>query len=40
MHKILINNGYKYNDIKFEHTHILKQLINKINKNKLDRKFK
>ena len=39
MHDILINNGYKYNEIKDMHTHTLKQLINRINNDKMARKF-
>ena len=35
MQKILINND----DIKNEHTHLLKQILNGINNNKMDRKF-
>ena len=36
---ILISNGYKYNDICNIHTHKLKQMINKLNNEKMLRKF-
>ena len=39
MIKILIDHDYKYNDIKDLHSHILKQMINKIDNEKMDRKF-
>ena len=39
MYDILISSGFKYNDIKNEHTHVLKTMINKVRSNKLERKL-
>ena len=39
MQNILLEHDYKYENIKNLHSHILKQMINRLNNNKMERKF-